>query len=325
MLGFFPVSSTGNRYIVVLQDKFTKWTEAYAVPNFTASVVAQKIVYEFCSRFGTPFEIHSDQGRNYGSKLFQEVCTLLEIHKSRTTPWHPRANGGCKKFNRVLADMIAAFVDRKQKEWDVHLPLLTAAYRSSKHEQTGWSPNMLMLPREVRVPIELTLGGLARHEGPQSYCDFVQDLKDRLCRVHELAREHTRVATERQKRDHDTRISQRKYKVGDLVDYVNKTKQVGRSPKLEPNRWIGPCVVTKAHSDLLYAIKQGPRTKVKLLHHDNLKLHQGTPIPEWARLLQEQLQASSTQEDSTMKARDGPQVTQKDEACLLYTSDAADE
>ena len=101
--------------------------------------------------------------------------------------------------------------------------------------------------------------------------------------------------------------------MGDLVDYVNQTKQVGRSPKLEPNRWIGPCVITRAHSDLLYAVKQGLRAKVKLLHHDNLKLHQGTPIPEWARLLQEQLQASSSQEDSTIEVRDDPHVTRKDE------------
>ena len=61
VLGPFPVSLSGNKFVVVFQDKFTKWTEAYAIPNFTAEVVAKKFVYEFCSRLGLPLEVRKDQ------------------------------------------------------------------------------------------------------------------------------------------------------------------------------------------------------------------------------------------------------------------------
>ncbi len=299
VLGPFPVSSSGNRFIVVFQDKMTKWTEAYPVPNYTAAMVAKKFVYEFVSRLGLPLEVHSDQGRNYEAKLFQEVCKFLEIHKSRTTPWHPSANGGCERFNKVLADMIAAFVDKEQKEWDDHLPLLTAAYRSCKHETTGHSPNMLMFGREVHIPAELVLGSPQPGASPQSYGDYVQELRQRMNMVHKLAREHTQAATERQRRDHDTRISMRKYKAGDLVDFVNKNKQVGKSPKLEPNKWVGPCVVLKVYSDLHYAVKQGPKSKLRLLHHDNIKPHLGDPAqaPDWVKL--QQLQSADAGQQQT--------------------------
>ena len=128
ILGPFPVSDRGNRYVLLVCDQFTKWTEAYAIPDYKAHTVAAKLVDEFFSRFGPSLELHSDQGSTYESVLFKEVCKLLDIHKTRTTPFHPSSNGMVERFNRTLLDMIAMYIDENQKDWDCHLPLLTAAY-----------------------------------------------------------------------------------------------------------------------------------------------------------------------------------------------------
>ena len=88
----FPVSDNGNRYILMLVDQFTKWLEAYPLPDQTAVTVA-RAVDNFISRFGCPMVIHTDQGRNFESDLFKAVCTLLEISKTRTTTTHPCSNG----------------------------------------------------------------------------------------------------------------------------------------------------------------------------------------------------------------------------------------
>ena len=77
ILGPFPQSESDNSYLLQVGDYFTRWIEAYAIPEFSAKIVAQKLVYEFFSRFGTPFDLHSDQGCNYESQLFKEVCKLL--------------------------------------------------------------------------------------------------------------------------------------------------------------------------------------------------------------------------------------------------------
>ena len=86
VMGPLPETTAGNRFIVVVADYFTKWTEAYAVPNHKADTIASKVIQEFFNRFGLPEIIHSDQGTDFQSKLFSEMCQILEIQKTRTTP-----------------------------------------------------------------------------------------------------------------------------------------------------------------------------------------------------------------------------------------------
>ncbi len=78
-----PLSDNGNRYIIVVCDYFTKWTEAYPVKDHTAITVADKLITEFISRFGVPDEIHSDQGGEFESKLFARLCEMLRIDLSQ--------------------------------------------------------------------------------------------------------------------------------------------------------------------------------------------------------------------------------------------------
>ena len=78
ILGPLPLSNKGNRYLLVATDYFTRWPEAYPIPNQEATTEARFLVEEFFSRFGVPFEVHSDQGRNFESRLFQETCKLLQ-------------------------------------------------------------------------------------------------------------------------------------------------------------------------------------------------------------------------------------------------------
>ena len=87
MLGPFVKSKSGNVYVLMIIDQFTKWVECLAVPDQTAKTVCQILVDQFFSRFGLPLYIHSDQGRNFESNLFQEICKLLDIVKTRTTPY----------------------------------------------------------------------------------------------------------------------------------------------------------------------------------------------------------------------------------------------
>ena len=87
ILGPLPKTGNGNCYVLVATNYYTRWVEAYAIPDQGASTVAQKLVNELFCRFSPPEQLHSDQGHQFESELVAEVCKLLKICKTRTTPY----------------------------------------------------------------------------------------------------------------------------------------------------------------------------------------------------------------------------------------------
>ena len=253
ILGPLPLSEQGNRYVLVVMDCFSRWPEAYPIPDFSAKTVADVLVNQFFSWFGCSLELHSDQRRNYESQLFTETMKLLGIHKTRSSPYHPASNGMVERFNSTLLNMISVFIQDNQSSWDKNLPLLTAAYRSAKHEGTGFSPNLLFLGWETNLPIDLTLG--VSTPGQQSECDYVADLQERMTTIYDTVQANLKKYSHRQKRDYDNRLSTNSYKQGDLVYLLDSTKTIGQCPKLKPQIWEGPCLVIRKVSDLLFEVK----------------------------------------------------------------------
>lgn len=54
MMGPLPVTAQGNKLVLVVADAFTKWVEAFPVPNMEAKTVAGVVACEIICRFGTP-------------------------------------------------------------------------------------------------------------------------------------------------------------------------------------------------------------------------------------------------------------------------------
>ena len=128
ILGPFPRSYKGNQYIQVITCAFSKWVEIKALPDQTALTCAEHLVDSVITKYGCPLAIHTDQGRNYESRLFKELCHLMEIRKTRTSPRNPQGNGQTERFNKTLIQMIRAYIKEDQREWDLHLDCLAAAY-----------------------------------------------------------------------------------------------------------------------------------------------------------------------------------------------------
>lgn len=93
---------------------FSKWKEAYTVPNHTAMTVADKLLTEFICRYGTLRQIHTYQGREFESELFIALCKKLGIEKTRTKPYRPQSNGLVNRFDRTLIQVLSAFVNNKK-------------------------------------------------------------------------------------------------------------------------------------------------------------------------------------------------------------------
>ena len=97
-----PESASGNSYILVVGDYFTKWMEALPVPNQEAVTAVREIGGEVFFQYSIPEQLYSDQRAQFESQLMGEVCKLPYINKTRTTPFYPQCDRLVKRFNRIL-------------------------------------------------------------------------------------------------------------------------------------------------------------------------------------------------------------------------------
>jgi hypothetical protein len=280
VLGPLTETKDGNSYILVVGDYHTKWMETYAIPDQQAETVASKLVNEFVCRFGVPAELHSDQGRNFESRVFREMCNLLNITKTRTTPYNPKSDGMVERYNRTIVNAVALMIQphQHQTDWDQYLSYVGMAYRSSVQASTGETPNMMMTGREISLPVDLAVGAVP--EEKEYDTDYAEELRERIRGIHERARHALKANMRRQKRNYDRFTHGPVFKVGKFVWLCSKQRRPGLSKKLGLP-WEGPYLVVTALSDVTFRIQRSARSKPKIVHADRLKCYEGPELVPW--------------------------------------------
>ena len=269
ILGPLPETEQGNRYVLVAGDYFTKWVESYAIPDQEATTVAQKLTDEMFCRFSPPEQLHSDQGKQFESKLVEEICKLLQVKKTRTTPYHPQCDGMVERFNRTLLDMLATTLKDHPFDWEYHLSKVCFAYNTSVHSSNGFSPFFLMFGRQAQLPLDLMYGTGQREEVPTT--EYARKLKQSLEEAYALVRTRLSAQHERRKAIYDQKIHGDPYTQGDLVWLHSPAVSRGLSRKLH-HVWKGPFRVLERVSNSDYRIKSlSGKKRVQIVHFDRLK------------------------------------------------------
>ncbi|CAC5410262.1 unnamed protein product [Mytilus coruscus] len=149
----------------------------------------------------------------------KELCKILEIRKTRTSPRNPKCNGQTERFNRSIISMIKSYLRGEQTNWDMNFGCLAGAYRASPNESTCLTPNILMLGREVRLPFELLNKGnpLDTNEGDTSWGNHALKIKERMQRAHCVVRKHLEVNCKRRKDYYDNKTNLYECKVSDKI------------------------------------------------------------------------------------------------------------
>ena len=154
------------------------------------------------------------------------------------------------------------------------LQLITITNYDYPMSGTRYTPNMMMLGREISLPAELMFGSPGKNGQPEGE-QYVGELRTAIEGAHRVARENLKLAQKRMKRDYDVKVRVRELKPGDLVYQLDTATIKGKSRKLSPS-WKGPGVVLEKLTSYLYRIKL--KQAIFTANHDRLKLCQDREV-----------------------------------------------
>ncbi|KRZ03458.1 Transposon Ty3-G Gag-Pol polyprotein [Trichinella pseudospiralis] len=265
ILGPLEKTPSGNRYVLVLTDYFTKWTAAFPLTNMEADTVAKVLMEKYIAYFGAPDCLHSDQGRSFEARVVRELCRLFDIKKTRSSPYHPQGNGQAERFNRTLLDMLSIMCEENRQQWDEMLSFVMLAYNSSVNESTGVTPAMAMFGRELQLPLDIQMGSPQRND-TETLPNYIRQTRERINIVHEQMRRQLNLQQRRQKSLYDRKATQGTFRVKDLVWLA-----IPRGGRLHPC-WEGPYEIVQTLGPHTYRVRhQERRRRTMVVHSDRLK------------------------------------------------------
>lgn len=155
LFGPLPETDQGERWIFLIEDTATRWTELFALRDATAEACSRILIEEYFMRFGLPRRIISDNGVQFVSAVMRQCMSVLDIKQNFIPLYHPEANPAERK-NRDLKAMLAQLVEEDHTSWAGKLPMIRFALNGVKCRTTGMSPAYLTFAREMRSPTEVT-------------------------------------------------------------------------------------------------------------------------------------------------------------------------
>ncbi len=215
MIGPLPTMVNGNRFILTMIDYFSKWAEAYALPNHEAKTVADCIVNRWIAHHGIPIGIHSDNAPEFRGYVITQLTKMLSMKGTFTTPYSPQSNGLCECLNQTIENIIKCTVREEQSTWDKSLDLVVMAYRATPQISTEFTPNILVTVKETNMPVDLIYGSLnsrRKLHNYECYCNYVEELQNLMVDAYFRMRKCLGDAATRQKMYYEQDTAPRHFK-----------------------------------------------------------------------------------------------------------------
>jgi transposase InsO family protein len=149
-----PGKGKGARYIITATEYLTRWAEARAINDCSATTTVQFIFDDIITSFGCPKILMSDQGTHFINKIVESLTDEFAVHHQKSTPYHPQENGTVEEFNKILEIALMKIFSVNRDDWDLKVHVVLWAYRTTCKKLKIHTPFKLVYGLEVVVPME---------------------------------------------------------------------------------------------------------------------------------------------------------------------------
>ena len=269
-LGPYPRSKSGNAYVFIVLDHFSKFVFSKALKQATSSNIIKFLRQEIFNVFGVPHIIHSDNGKQFLSQDFQNLLSKYCIKHFKTANYAPQSNAS-ERVNRTLLSAIRSYLKTDQREWDIHLSDIACALRSSVHSATGVSPYFALFGTNM-----ISHGSGYKLAQKLNAVDDNELLtiprQNRLQCLRNHIRDNILKANEKSAKMYNTRTKKVKYLPGQEVyrrNFILSDSTKYLSAKLSP-KYV-KCRISKQVGNQMYELENLAGKKIGISHAKDLK------------------------------------------------------
>ncbi|MCP4993462.1 MAG: DDE-type integrase/transposase/recombinase [Gammaproteobacteria bacterium] len=243
-----PASDSGHRYVLSMQDGFSRFISLAPLRTKTTGEVIQALMEKYISRFGCPLIIHSDNGKEFVNDLMKALLVRLEVAHTTTPAYNPQSNN-VERFHRTLKTYYRCWMARHSKSWVEHLPYLELAYNSKVNETTGLTPFLVFLGREAKLPADMILPN--KHEEFPTEAWAVRKVLKNMDAIYTYLKdkEDCRIRRNAMRYSNEPALQD-----GDIVWYLS-ARNVPDKPLKVTKQWTGPWQIVRRVAQVLYEIK----------------------------------------------------------------------
>ena len=233
-----------------------RWT------TVTAVELAKLFYREVVRHHGIPSSIVSDRDVRFTSNFWRSLWQQTGTKLAMSTAYHPQTDGQTERANRTLEEMLRAYTNYQQNDWDEKLVAAEIAYNNSVQTSTGFSPFFLNSGQHPNLPISQAIREADASTNPSAN-EMLTDIPDAL----RQAKENIAAAQNRQQQYANQHRRERVFQVGDqvLLSTANLRNE-DRAPKLSP-KYVGPFTILRVASDVAYELELPATMRIHPVFH----------------------------------------------------------
>ena len=251
ILGPLRKSDQGNSYVIIIKDCHTRWIEAIPIASCSPATITEMLKGNLFSRYGMPQRIHQTEETSIEDEDFREIRRLLNIGNGKR-----KCKQGIVREEHI-GPLLKTTSEKTDQEWEVILPILLLALRTTRNPLTGVTPFWGLCGREAMLPLELV------YKNPRDKAQlngaYSQELAKRIAAIYRFIRNDLLLSNERSRNNYNGKMGKKGFEEKELVWIFTPNDQPNSQP------WSGPWKIVRKVSNLLYYIEnQGDWNAQKL-------------------------------------------------------------
>jgi hypothetical protein len=287
-VGPLPHGAGSFRFAFLIMDLFTKNLDLYPLRRATAANAADCLV-DFCTRYGFPTSLRSDQGSQFTGKMWQVLCDKLHISRKLICPYRQKGNPA-ERCVQTVKTTLRPFLTH-HKDWHKYIPMALFAIRTARHRSTGQTPAVMTFGRQLRSPFDTAgqTNNAQAHSQDTAPSDWSQaavyarELVTRLEEAVSIAGAELKVQYRTREESYNEGRRPHTFEKGDLV--LRQAHHLSSAEKGETQcffpKFEGPFVISAKTATNTFELVNLVGAECGVANADQLKAYHDQPL--WAR------------------------------------------